>query len=134
MTELIARFVQGIAVCYLASGILRCIRKNVAEPKLPRENAQQFYIFLFISGFCFYPDKWIISTIMILFIACLGAMAYTDFYTRQIYVFFYVIVALIGYGQMAFCQDWRSMGSILIFILEKTFLDQILIANGRCGI
>ena len=23
---------------------------------------------------------------------------------------------------------------ILIFILEKTFLDQILIANGRCGI
>lgn len=114
---MMVRLVQGMLVLCLTTGILYCIRKIVSEHELPQKKLSLFLIFFFFSGFILQPAEWTESIVLILFISYIGAMAYTDYYTRQVYVMFYVIAAIIGYGHMAMHQKWESMWHIFLFVL-----------------
>lgn len=99
----------------LSIAILCCIRKADQEHGLPERNSGLSVVGVFVGGFLLLPDDIWISALGVIFISCLGAMAYTDFYSGQVYPFFYYAVALLGYARLIALQEWDSLFYVAVF-------------------
>lgn len=111
----LGRIAQGGLTMLLSIAILCCIRTADPEHGLPERNSRLSAGISFVGGFLLFPaDIWI-SALGVVFISCLGAMAYTDFYSGQVYPFFCYAVALPGYVYLIALQDWDVLFHVVVF-------------------
>ena len=114
---MIYHVMQGLTCMCITSAILQCIKKSQPEHGLPEKNSLVFQLFFFISGFCLCPANAVSTILVLLCAGYIGAMAYTDFYTMQVYSFFCLVISVAGYGYLFINQDWRTCSIAFMFIL-----------------
>lgn len=116
MITLITRLLQGVASFLLANGILRCIKTSCIDHGLPQSVNVWLQAAFFFGGFMIQPERGWNSVLAVLVISCLGAMAYTDYHTRQIYVFYSRGLLVAGYGLLLFSYTKFSMSEVLLYL------------------
>lgn len=102
------RVVQGGLVAGLTLIFIRTIRKSDAVHQLPNRCGTRSKFCFFAGGLLLQPTGAITGLLLMLFAAYLAAMAYTDYHTRQVYPFYSILGAVIGYGWL--CCSWIQRG------------------------
>lgn len=103
MVEGVVRVAQGGLAAGLTLILICTIKKSDAVHRLPERCGPISKLCFFAGGFLL-PPTGAITGLLVLFAAYLAAMAYTDYYARQVYPFYCILVATFGYGWL--CCSW----------------------------
>lgn len=110
------RLGQGIFALVIFRIIIGCIKKFDSENGLPEGLSWKMIFLTFFSGGLIVPESIVQSLLLITFISYLASMAYTDFYTMQVYSLFYVLAAVPGYMWLLGTGSWFAIKVALIYI------------------
>lgn len=129
--SILFRVGQGIAVILLYIGMLWCIKKADANHGLPERISWIAMLVPFSCGVSLCPGTAGATGLLVLYIAYLAAMAYTDYHSKCVYSLFYIVVAVPGYVWLLQQGDWSMIKAVLIFdllivvcsVLLKAFKD-----------
>lgn len=111
----LVRIMQGAVAVLLFRIILFCIRKRDVTHGLPQKVSFWAMISPFACGFCLYTEEAWSAALLVMYIAYLAAMAYTDYHSKCVYSFFYIVIAVPGYIWLLQEGDWNAIQAVLIF-------------------
>ena len=124
------RIFQGVLALLLFKTFIGCIKKYDSENGLPEEMSWKIELTVFCGGGMIFPETVLQILLLILFIAYLASMAYTDFFTQRVYSLFYVLVAIPGYLWLVGEGSWLMLKVVLMYIGFVAVCSFVL--NGFC--
>lgn len=113
---MIYRVIQGFIVALLSFSILSFIRAVDLEHQLPQKTSWLSIGIFFMAGLVIEPKESITTILFLIFMSYLGAMAYTDWYTKHVYTFFSLFVSMIGYVSLLLNSNRIEFAKLLFFI------------------
>ncbi|MBP3609695.1 MAG: hypothetical protein J6J42_05095 [Lachnospiraceae bacterium] len=117
------RMIQGLMTLLLFRTILLCIRKWDDNHGLPQKTSVKAMLPSFIVGFCL--GKGESTVLLVLYVAYLAAMAYSDYHSKYVYSVFYILVSIPGYVWLFQAGDWSSIRAVLIFCLMAIVFSEV---------
>lgn len=115
--NVLIRILQGAVAFLIYYSILVCIKKYDPGHGLPKKMTWRAFIFPSVGGICLATGSLVQTILLVLCIGYLSAMAYTDYYSKRVYSFFYIVTAIPGYIWMMTNGTWSTIAALLVFIL-----------------